>query len=103
MKLVVSVALIWSMCVLSGCSKYWYQEGRSFRQTREDLAACQAEATRYSDVGRTHGLGRFEGQFVRQCMEQQGYELVSERDLPLRVRRESSPVFGVAGIAGTID
>ena len=36
-------------------------------------------------------------------MEEQGYQLVGEKDLPMRVRRESSPVVGVPGVAGTID
>ncbi len=103
MRLVVAGALVLSLCVLSGCAKYWYQEGRSFKQTREDLASCQAEAVRYSDVSRTHGLGAYEGEFVRRCMEERGYHLVRERDLPVRVKRESSPVFGMSGIAGTID
>jgi len=103
MKLIVAGALVLSLCVLTGCAKYWYQDGRSFKQTREALAACQAEAVRYSDVGRTQGLGTYEGEFVRRCMEEQGYHLVGERDLPVRVKRESSPVFGVPGVAGTID
>lgn len=103
MKLAVFGALLLSVCLLGGCAKYWYQDGKSFKQTNADLAACQAEAVRYSDVGRTHGLGPYEEKFVRRCMEEQGYRLVREKDLPIRVKRESSPVFGMPGIAGTID
>ena len=36
-------------------------------------------------------------------MEERGYHLVGEKDLPLRVRRENSPVVGVPGIAGTVE
>jgi len=103
MRLAVAGALLVSIGLLGGCSKYWYQEGKSFKQTNADLAACRSEAVRYSDVGRTHGLGPYEDKFVRRCMEEQGYQLVGESDLPIRVKRESSPVFGVPGVAGTID
>ena len=103
MRWIVAGALFVFIFVAGGCAKYWYQEGKSFNQTRRDLAACQAEAVRYSDVGRTHGLGGFEQEFVEQCMQERGYLLVPEKELPMRIRRESSPVFGLPGIAGTID
>ena len=103
MRLVVAGMLFAVVFVVGGCAKYWYQEGKSFNQTRRDLAACQAEAVRYSDVGRTHGLGGFEQEFVERCMQENGYQLVREKELPMRIRRESSPVFGLPGIAGTID
>jgi hypothetical protein len=91
-----------SLC-LGGCAKYWYQEGRTFDQCRKDLAASQAEAVRYSDVARTDGIGRYESKFIHESMENKGYHLVGESKLPVRVRRESSPVFGVPGVAGSID
>jgi hypothetical protein len=104
MRLVVGGALLLSVCVLGGCSKYWYQEGKTFKQVSEDLAACQEEAERYcDDLGSGRALDSYDGPFVRQCMEERGYRLVTEKGLPLRVRRESSPVFGVPGVAGTID
>jgi hypothetical protein len=103
MRLAVVGALMVPLCLLCGCAKYWYQEGKSFKQTNADLSACRAEAMRYSDVERTQGLGPYEEKFVRRCMEEQGYQLVREKDLPMRVRRESSPVLGVPGVAGTID
>lgn len=104
MKLMLTaLLLIGGLLGLSGCAKYWYQEGKSFEQCQKDLAASQAEAFRYSDVARTDGLGRYESKFVHRSMEQKGYELVSESELPVRVKRESSPVFGIPGVAGTID
>jgi hypothetical protein len=103
MKLVGAGLLLMVVCVLGGCATYWYQEGKTFDETRYDLAACQAEAMRYSDVGRTQGLGSFEQKFVRGCMEQKGYRLVKEQELSIRVKRESSPVFGIPGVAGSID
>ena len=52
MKLVGAGLSLMVVCVLGGCATYWYQEGKTFDETRYDLAACQAEAMRYSDVGR---------------------------------------------------
>ncbi|MEN6333522.1 MAG: hypothetical protein ABFE01_04630 [Phycisphaerales bacterium] len=103
MRLAVVGALLLALCLLEGCAKYWYQEGKSFKQTSDDLAACQREAAKYSDVDRTHGIDSYDGKFVRQCMEERGYDLVAENELPLRVKRESPPVLGMPGVAGTID
>jgi hypothetical protein len=98
-----ALLLATAVLLLGGCAKYWYQEGKSFEECRKDLAASQAEAIRYSDVGRTNGIGSYEGKFVHESMEKKGYQLVGESKLPVRVKRESSPVFGIPGIAGTID
>ena len=103
MRLICTGLLLLSISVLGGCAKYWYQEGKSFDETTRALAACRAEAARYADVERTLGLGSFTRSFVNECMRKNGYDLVSEKDLPTRVKRESSPVFGFSGIAGTID
>jgi hypothetical protein len=103
MRLAVVGALLLALCILDGCTKYWYQEGRSFKQTSDDLEACQTEAARYSDVDRPRGMDAYDGKFVRRCMEERGYQLVAENELPLRARRESPPVFGMPGVAGTID
>jgi hypothetical protein len=103
MRLIVGALLLLSSSILGGCAKYWYQDGRTFDETKRDLARCQSEAVRYSDVGRTYGLGSYERDFVENCMHGKGYELVPEKDLPVRVKRESSPVFGIPGVAGTID
>ena len=103
MRLILAGLLLFPACLLGGCAKYWYQDGKTFDQCREDLAMCRSEATRYSDVERTHGLGSYETQFVDRCMHEKGYQLLPEKDLPIRVKRESSPVFGIPGVAGAID
>ena len=103
MRLICTGLLLLSMSFLGGCAKYWYQEGKSFDETTQALRACQADASRYADVERTLGLGSYERKFVRECMAKNGYRLVREKELPMRVKRESSPVFGFSGIAGTID
>lgn len=103
MRSILTGVLLLFTCLLGGCAKYWYQEGSSFTQCRRDLATCHAEAARYSDVERTSGLGSFESKFVDECMRTKGYDLVPESKLPTRVKRESSPVFGIPGVAGTLD
>ena len=103
MRLILAGLLLLAPLFLGGCAKYWYQDGKSFQECREDLARCRSEATRYSDVERTHGLGGYEAKFVDDCMHEKGYELLPEKELPIRVKRESSPVFGIPGVAGTID
>lgn len=103
MRLILTGLLLLSASMAGGCAKYWYQEGRSFTQCRRDLASCHSEATRYSDVERTSGLGMYESKFVDECMRTKGYDLVPEKRLPVRVKRESSPVFGFPGVAGTLD
>jgi hypothetical protein len=103
MRVALAGVLLLSASLLGGCAKYWYQEGTSFTQCRKDLASCYAEAARYSDVERTDGLGSYESKFVRECMREKGYDLVPEKVLPVRVKRESSPVFGIPGVAGTVD
>jgi len=103
MRLICIGVLLLSIGFLGGCAKYWYQDGKSFDETTRALEACQVEASRYADVNRTLGLGGYTEKFVKECMRKNGYDLVREKELPLRVKRESSPVFGFAGIAGTID
>ena len=49
MRLVVGGVLLLPLCLLCGCARYWYQEGKSFKQVKDDLTACQAEADRYTD------------------------------------------------------
>ena len=103
MRLILAGLLLLAACLLGGCTKFWYQEGKTYQQCREDLAQCRLEASRYSDVERTHGLGSYETKFVESCMQEKGYQLLPEKQLPIRVKRESSPVFGIPGVAGKID
>jgi hypothetical protein len=102
--MVVGGALLLSICVLGGCTKYWYQDGKSFKEAKADLAACQVQADQYShDTGSGRGMDAYDGPLVRECMEERGYHRVAEKDLPARAVREASPVFGVTGVAGTMN
>ncbi|MHC4648445.1 MAG: hypothetical protein ACYTBJ_23550 [Planctomycetota bacterium] len=97
---VVSLA---SMCLCTGCAKYWYQEGKTFEECKRDRQECFNELKKYSDWER---MGDYEFGFMEDCMKEKGYRLVTEDKLPLRVKREEPDrTFHVRlkGIAGTIE
>ena len=94
-----ALLLVTVLVLLSGCSEYWYQEGKSFEECQRDLEASQAEAFRYSNGG----TNRYESEFVRASMEKKGYELLKKKELPVGTRRENSPVLGVPGAAGAFE
>ena len=90
--------------LVTGCGeKYWYQEGKTFDECKADRAACRAELLKRTDL---RNVGEYERRFMEECMQQRGYRLVSEKELPLDVKREESDVpsevqrargYGVAG------
>jgi hypothetical protein len=90
----------------AGCQqKYWYQEGKTFYQCKADHADCQTELGR-----RAHLLHRssYSYRFLENCMQQKGYELVAEKDLPLDAKRQDPivpsdvPWYHAYGVAGAI-
>lgn len=89
--------------VLSGCTQYWYQEGKSFADCQRDFKDCRTEMKQYKDGGQID-MGVYSDRFEKECMEEKGYELVGEGDLPIRVKRQSSMNEGQRyGIAGSVD
>ena len=91
------------MCFLPGCTTYWYQEGKTFKECKRDRQECFNELQKYSTL---QELGEYEFKFVENCMGQRGYRLVKEKELPFRVRREkpeSSLHWKLRGLAGTLD
>ena len=99
---VIGVGLL----LVTGCGqgqKYWYQEGKTFDECKADRAACRTELQKRTEV---EHIGDYERQFMETCMKQQGYRLVTEKELPMDVKREGSdmpweislaPGYGVAG------
>ncbi len=89
--------------ILSGCSAYWYQEGKTFDQCEQDRAARFEELQKHSDFGGF--TADYEYKFMDKCMQDKGYRLVGESELPLEVKRqepESSLHWRMRGIAGEI-
>ena len=88
----------------AGCQRqYWYQEGKTFDECRADHEECQAELLQRTD---RRYASSYRHRFLDNCMQERGYEVVAEKDLPLDVAREDSKVpsdwpgdhaYGVAG------
>lgn len=88
----------------AGCQPtYWYQEGRTFDECKADHKECRTELEARTD--RNH-MSDYERRFMVDCMQQRGYRLVADRDLPLDVKREEPNVVSAVpwnrfyGIAG---
>jgi hypothetical protein len=103
MKKLLTVTLLASICFLAGCAKYWYQGGKTFEECKQDRRECFNELKKYSDWQR---MSDFEFKFMEKCMKDKGYSLVTEDDLPLRVKREEPERtyhWRIKGIAGTLE
>ncbi len=95
------------LLLVTGCGqKYWYQEGKTFEECKADRAACRTELVKRTDLYR---IGDYERQFMEDCMQQKGYRLVPEKELPLTTKREDSDIPSEVswargyGVAGSID
>jgi hypothetical protein len=92
------------MCLLAGCAKYWYQEGKTFEECKQDRLECFEGLKRYSS--NWQDMGEYEFKFMDDCMTQKGYGLVKENRLPLRVKREDPDRllhWRLRGVAGTME
>ena len=109
MKSFTALLLLGLICLSGGCSKYYYQEGKSFEECAKDRIDCFSEMKKRLAV-HTQRPGSFEHKFMENCMKQKGYGLVTENKLPLDVKRQNpdtslqGQLYGHRrGIAGTID
>lgn len=90
-------------CFFSGCANYWYQEGKTFEQCRQDRLECYEEMKMYSYD--PEDLGKYEFKLMEDCMIQKGYRLVPDNRLHVRVKREDPDLevfWMVHGISGFI-
>ena len=95
--------LIVTSLLLSGCAQYWYQDGKTFQQCKQDRQACFDALSKRTDFV---GTGDYEFKFLTECMQDKGYRLVKEDELPLDVRRESPDTslhWRAKGIAGSVE
>jgi len=103
--------LLGLVCFLPGCGKYYYQEGKSLAECKQDCSRCVAELNKYRDAKAEEDLARFntaydyEGKFLDTCMKDKGYKIASEHKLPLKVKRVKPDPWNLydRGLAGTID
>jgi hypothetical protein len=103
---------LWTLCLicfLTGCAKYYYQEGKTFNQCAWDRAECLFELKKRL-ASHSDGWGDYRYKFLENCMKNKGYQLVTEDQLPLEVKRQD-PDSGLRGylygyrrgIAGALD
>jgi hypothetical protein len=86
-----------------GCAQYYYQEGKSFDECKQDRVDCYAELEKRVEVVTASD---YEFKFMKECMRQKGYKIVTEDKLPLDVKRhrpDRSLNWFVRGIAGELD
>jgi len=100
----IAIIASFLLCLATGCGqKYWYQEGKTFDECVQDRKICRAELLKRTDLYR---IGKYEREFMEDCLQKKGYRLVPEKELPLDVKREDSDIpsevswargYGVAG------
>ena len=102
MKGFLPVILLFTiLCLLAGCTEYWYQEGKTFEECQQDRKECLDELTKRSELYR---VGDYELRFMEDCMKARGYRLLSEDKLPLELKRQKAIFTNprLRGIAGTV-
>lgn len=95
------------VCFCGGCAKYYYQEGKTFDQCKNDCEDCASELAKRVTNQKP---GAYEHTFMEDCMERKGYWSVTEDKLPLTVKREDPDlslrglIYGRRrGIAGALE
>ena len=103
------VLLLGLICLFTGCSKYYYQESKSFNECAKDRADCVDELQKRL-AGQSQRPGGYEYKYIEDCMKHKGYRLVTENKLPLNVKRQDpdssfqGQLYGYRrGIAGDLD
>lgn len=100
----LAITLLVTICFSSGCAKYWYQEGKTIGECKQDRRMCFEGLKKYSP--NWQDMGEYEFKFMEDCMKQKGYQLVTEKKLPLKVQREDPDRwqhFRLKGAVGTLD
>jgi hypothetical protein len=109
MKGFAVLLLLGLICFFTGCTQYYYQEGKSFNECASARKDCYAELQkRLADDSRS-SIG-YENKFMEDCMKRKGYRLVTEDKLPLEAKRQDPDsslkgfIYGYRrGIAGALD
>jgi len=89
------------MCVLSGCTQYWYQPGVTLEQAQTDHRECFRNILQQAPVT---AMDQRQMQDMNACMVEKGYSLVTAGQLPKSVDRVAPAashywkLYGVAGL-----
>ena len=103
MEKLIILLFLSSLIFLTGCSKYWYQEGKSFDECKQARGECRSELLKRSDFKNL--TVQYEVKFIETCMTEKGYRSFSQGDLPLEAKREepeTSLHWRTHGVAGTL-
>jgi hypothetical protein len=88
--------------MLSGCARYWYQEGKTFyecEQDREDCRNALLKRTKPTKITSEHVKS------IEDCMKKRGYRLVKGSELPQGTARELPDTtlhYRAKGVAGVL-
>ena len=96
------VVLATLLYCLTGCTQYWYQEGKTYSECADDLRECREEMLKYADINSIE-IGGHETKFIEECMKEKGYKSVTEDNLPLRIKRKDPPKWYMHGVAGILE
>jgi len=106
MKSLIVLLSLSLVLLLTGCGRYYYQEGKTYYECERDWARCVENLYQQKKV---LDWGTYEYRFVEDCMKRKGYKLVGERSLPLDAKRRDPDrsTMGLLrgrrqGVAGTI-
>ncbi len=103
MKRLLTTALLLVLLFSASSCTYWYKPCKSFDTCKYDLQQCACEMRQYSNKSQPSA---YEVDFVKDCMKQKGYKLVTENKLPRCVKRRgprTETFWLMAGTSGTID
>ena len=84
MKSLIVLLSLSLVLLLTGCGRYYYQEGKTYYECERDWARCVETLHQQKKV---LDWGAYEYRFVEDCMKRKGYKLVGERSLPLEAKR----------------
>ena len=108
MRISLILLLTCIICFSAGCAQYYYQEGKTFEQCKQDRLDCLNELKQRVDT-LSQRPGDYEYKYIEECMKRKGYRLVTENELPLDVKRQDpdtslrGQLYGHRkGIAGTV-
>jgi hypothetical protein len=101
MKTSTWTLLLSVICLMSGCTQYWYQPGVTLDQAKQDHHECFRGLLLQQQPATSMTSSQL--QEMNACMAQKGYRLVDAGQLPKsadRIGPAQSPHWKLHGVAG---